>query len=65
MDISTTLLQLDQLAQIVVAGNDVVAALQAIRDGISDEKFEALEIEHPLIAELLNACCELEHYLGL
>jgi len=62
MDLATALLN---LAQVVDAGNDVVAALQAIRDGISDEKYEALEAEYPLIAELMNACCELEHHLGL
>lgn len=40
----------------------VVEALQAMRDGTTDEEWEQI-IDHPLVDALINACMELEDQL--
>jgi len=54
-----------QLAQLGAASADVVEALQAIRTGYSDEAYERLEEEHPLVAALVTAACEVEAALEM
>jgi type II secretory pathway component PulF len=58
MGIATTI---KQLAELATASVDVVEALQAIRDGYSDEAYERLEAEHPLVAALVSSACDLEY----
>lgn len=52
-----------QLAELATASADVVEALQAIRDGYTDEEYEQIEEDHPLIAALVNSACDLEYAL--
>lgn len=54
---------IEQLAALATASTEVVAALQVIRDGYTDEAFERLEQDHPLVAQLLTAAVELEYHL--
>lgn len=51
------------LARVVDAGAHVATAMQAIRERYSDDEWDAIEEAHPLIAELVNACTELEDCL--
>lgn len=60
MNIVTTI---KQLAELATASAEVVDALQAIRDGYTDEAYERLEAEHPLIAALVSSACDLEYAL--
>jgi hypothetical protein len=52
-----------QLAALGTASAEVVDALQAIRDGYTDEEYERLEADHPLIAALVSSACDLEYAL--
>jgi hypothetical protein len=52
-----------QLAELATASAEVVDALQAIRDGYTEEEYERLEAEHPLIASLVSSACDLEYAL--
>lgn len=52
---------IQQLAALATASVDVVEALQAIRDGYTDEAYERMEQEHPLVAALISAACDLEY----
>ena len=56
---------IQQLAQLGAASADVVEALQAIRAGYSDEAYERFEEEHPLVAALVAAACEVEAALEM
>lgn len=52
---------IQQLAALATASVDVVEALQAIRDGYTDDAYERMETEHPLVAALISAACDLEY----
>lgn len=54
-----------QLAELATASAEVVDALQAIRDGYSEEEYEQLEADHPLIAALVSSACDLEYALEM
>ena len=60
MDLSNAL---HRIADVVDASNGITTALVALRAGYSDEEWEALEEAHPLIADVISACCELEYEL--
>jgi type II secretory pathway component PulF len=54
---------IQQLVALGTASAEVVDALNAIRDGYTDEAYERLEAEHPLIAALISSACDLEYAL--
>lgn len=60
MDIIASLQKLTQLA---IASAEVVDALNAIREGYSDEEYEQIEVQYPLIAAIVSAAADLEHAL--
>ncbi len=47
------------MAELVDSANDVTAALQALRDGTTDEEWEAI-IDNPLVDALISACMDVE-----
>lgn len=47
------------IAELVDSANEVTAALQALRDGTTDEEWEAI-IDNPLVDALISACMEVE-----
>ena len=60
MSIATAI---QQLAAVLTASTEVVEALQAIRDGYTDDAYERLEEQHPLVASLISSVCDLEFEL--
>ena len=57
MDIANALLQLAELHD---AAAEIPALLEACRDAYTDEEWEAMEKDHPTIAALISACCDIE-----
>lgn len=60
MDIVTAI---KQVAELATASAEIVDALNAIRSGYTDEEYEQLEEQHPLIAALVSSACDLEYAL--
>ena len=47
------------ISELVDSAKDVTAALQALRDGTTDEEWEAI-IDNPLVDALISACMDVE-----
>lgn len=60
MDLATPLLQ---MARLLDASAEAVAALNAMRARYSDEEWAALEEAHPLVGDLLGAASSIEDIL--
>lgn len=60
MDLATPLLQ---MARLLEASAEAVAALNAMRARYSDEEWAALEEAHPLVGDLLGAASSIEDIL--
>lgn len=61
MELSTALVH---LAHTVDAAQKAVSALDAIRAHYSDEEYEALEEQHPLLADLIASVASIEDALA-
>ena len=48
------------ISELVDSAIEVTAALQALRDGTTDEEWEAI-IDNPLVDALISACGEVEY----
>ena len=48
------------ISELVDSAIEVTAALQALRDGTTDEEWEAI-IDNPLVDALISACGDVEH----
>lgn len=57
MDITNALIQIAELHDAAAA---IPALLQALRAAYSEEEWEALEEQHPTVADLVSACCDIE-----
>jgi hypothetical protein len=57
MDITTALAQIEALHEASAA---LVEHLQALRAAYTDDQYEALEEQHPAVADLISACCDVE-----
>jgi hypothetical protein len=51
---------LDTISELVGSAIEVTAALQALRDGTTDEEWEAI-IDNPLVDALISACMDVEY----
>ena len=60
MNTRTALKALAQTAVVIDSAESVVAALQALRDGTTDEQWEQLIEQNELLVNLICACVELE-----
>jgi|LauGreDrversion4_2_1035121.scaffolds.fasta_scaffold121108_4 hypothetical protein len=61
MDIANALIKLAELHD---AAAEIPALLQALRDAYSDDEWEAMEAQHPRVADLISACCDIEAAVG-
>ena len=50
-----------QIAQIVEAAQDLIPALETVRNEIPDDDWDALIKRYPQLDALLEACCDLEY----
>ena len=60
MNTRNALKALAQMAVVIDSAESVVAELQALRDGTTDEQWEQLIEQNELLVNLVCACVELE-----
>jgi hypothetical protein len=59
MNTRTAIEALGQMATVICSAESVVAALQALRDGTTEEQWDQI-ISNELVDALISACMDLE-----